>query len=57
MVIFDTIYKNNKAYVSYLGYQIMVFEVRSGSIFLIKDKANKENKSFVQKKLMCQIRP
>ncbi len=51
MVIFDTIYKNNKAYVSYLGYQIMVFEVRSGSIFLIKDKANKENKSFVQKKL------
>lgn len=37
MEIFDTIYKDNRAYVSYLGYKIMVFEVGSGSIFLIND--------------------
>lgn len=48
---FDTIYMNNRAYVSCLGYKIMVFEVRSKSIFLINDEENKEKSSFVQKKL------
>lgn len=48
---FDTIYENNRAYVSYMGYEIMVFEVRSGSIFLINDREKSEKSSFIQKKL------
>lgn len=48
---FDTIYMNNRAYVSCFGYEIMVFEVRLKSIFLINDEKDKEKSSFVQKKL------
>lgn len=51
MKIFDIGYEDNKASVSYLGYKIMVLEVRAGSIFLINDEGNKEKTSFVQKKL------
>lgn len=52
MKLFDTLYDKNKAYISFSGYKIMVFEVRSGSIFLIIDERNNEENSFVQKKLI-----